>query len=79
MGHCYGSASHVISQMGYMIMLLMAKSFREAVVSTLSKRGPSHYFSKNFLIENNSIFDAIKDYVAEVKNASFPTSSNSYK
>ena len=43
----------------------------------LTKTQPK--FSKNFLIDHNSIFDAIKDYVAEVKNASFPTSSNSYK
>ena len=29
-------------------------------------------FVKNFLAENNSIFEAIKDYVKSVKSTSFP-------
>ena len=36
-------------------------------------------FSKNFLSEEDSISDAIKKYVKQVKNNSFPTESNSYE
>ncbi len=36
-------------------------------------------FSKNFLSGNDSIFDAIEEYVNQVKNNSFPTPSNSYE
>ena len=36
-------------------------------------------FSKNFLVDQNSILDAIKDYVKEVKDGTFPSLSNSYK
>jgi len=38
-----------------------------------------HKFSKNFLSGNDSIFDAIEEYVNQVKNNSFPTPSNSYE
>ena len=36
-------------------------------------------FSKNFLLGEDSISDAIKKYVKQVKNNSFPTESNSYE
>ena len=36
-------------------------------------------FSKNFLLGEDSISDAIKKYVKQVKNNSFPTKSNSYE
>ena len=36
-------------------------------------------FSKNFLLDEDSISDAIKKYVKQVKNNSFPTESNSYE
>lgn len=36
-------------------------------------------FSKNFLVGKDSIADAIKDYVAAVKNNSFPSASHSYE
>jgi 3-methyl-2-oxobutanoate hydroxymethyltransferase len=36
-------------------------------------------FSKNFLSGNDSIFDAIEEYVNQVKNNSFPSPSNSYE
>ena len=36
-------------------------------------------FSKNFLSEEDSISDAIKKYVEQVKNNSFPSESNSYE
>ena len=36
-------------------------------------------FSKNFLIDKGSIADALKDYVAAVKNNSFPSASHSYE
>jgi len=35
-------------------------------------------FSKDFLVGKGSIADAIKDYVAAVKNNSFPSASHSY-
>ncbi len=35
-------------------------------------------FSKNFLVGNDSIADAIKAYVTEVKNKSFPSSEHSF-
>jgi len=35
-------------------------------------------FSKNFLSGKDSIADAIKDFVNEVKNNSFPSSVHSY-
>ncbi len=35
-------------------------------------------FSRNFLIGKDSIADAFKDYVAAVKNKSFPTAAESY-
>ena len=34
-------------------------------------------FSKNFLSEKTSVFDAIKEYVEQVKNNSFPPESTS--
>ena len=36
-------------------------------------------FSKNFLIGKESIADALKDYVAAVKNNSFPSVAHSYE
>ena len=36
-------------------------------------------FSKNFLSGNDSIFDAIEEYVNQVKSNSFPSPSNSYE
>jgi len=35
-------------------------------------------FAKNFLIETNSVQQAVKNYVQEVKNETFPDVEHSY-